>query len=165
MNIIRAKTEYIPDIVFLNSFVQKIHHEEYPDIFKPPGNNDALGDYFERVLENPSNCVLIAYEEDQPMGYLCATFVTRSENALTYERRQVYIQHVAVHEDFRRRNVGSTLFDKLESMANQKGFNNFALDTWVFNTNAQNFFESLGFEPYNIKSWRMGDIANMNRKI
>ena len=52
MDIIKADKENIPDIIFLNSFVQKIHHEKHPDIFKPVGSNDDLIKYFDALLKS-----------------------------------------------------------------------------------------------------------------
>jgi GNAT superfamily N-acetyltransferase len=50
--------------------------------------------------------------------------------------------------------IGHALFRKLESLAKEKGINQFALDTWAFNKNAQRFFKNLGFVTYNLNMWR-----------
>jgi ribosomal protein S18 acetylase RimI-like enzyme len=110
IDIIKAKKKDIPDIVFLNSFVQKIHTEKYPDIFKPAGKDEDLGKFFDLILSKDTNCILIAYIEGTPVGYLWAAFDSKPDNPLTYERRQVYIHHVAVNERFRRQHIGSALF-------------------------------------------------------
>ncbi len=154
MDIIKAKKKDIPDIVFLNSFVQKIHVEKHPDIFKPPGNDADLINFFESILNKEAHCILIAYIEGTPVGYLWAVFENKQDTPLTFERRQVYIHHVAVHEEFRRQNIGNSLFNEIRSIARQEGYNHFAVDTWAFNKNAQKFFEKLGFEIYNIKMWQ-----------
>lgn len=154
MDIIKATMENIPDIVFLNAFVQKIHHDEHPDIFKPATADAAMHDYFEMILANDKNIILMAYDNGNPLGYLWATFLHRPDNPLTYERDQVYITHVAVHEDFRRRHIGETLFAELERIADQVGICHFGLDTWTFNTEAHRFFEKMGFETYNFKMWK-----------
>lgn len=154
VNIIKAKNKDIPDIVFLNSFVQKIHFEKYPDIFKPVGNGEDLNKFFESILSKETNCILIAYIEGKPVGYLWAAFQNKPDSPLTYERRQVYIHHVAVHEQFRRQNIGTVLFKEIQSIARQEGYSHFAVDTWSFNRNAQRFIKRLGFETYNIKMWQ-----------
>ncbi len=154
MDIIKAKKKDILDIVFLNSFVQKIHVEKHPDIFKPVGNDDDLNKFFNFILSKETNCILIAYLEGKPVGYIWAAFENKPDTPLKYERRQVYIHQVAVHERFRRQNIGSALFSEIQSIARQEGFRNFAVDTWAFNRNAQRFFENLGFDTYNIKMWR-----------
>ena len=154
MDIIKAKKKDIPDIVFLNSFVQKIHAEKYPDIFKRVGKDEDLGKFFDLILSKDTNCILIAYIEGTPVGYLWAAFDIKPDNPFTYERRRVYIHHMAVYERFRRQHIGSALFNEMQSIARQKGFRNFATDTWAFNRNAKRFFGNLGFDTYNIRMWR-----------
>ncbi len=154
MDIIKAKKKDIPDIVFLNSFVQKIHFENHPDIFKPVGNDENLNKFFDSILNKETNFILVAYVGGTPVGYLWATFIDKPEDPLTYERKQVYIHHIVVHEGFRRQHIGNALFNEMQTIARGKGFLNFALDTWNFNGIAQRFFEKLGFDTYNIKMWR-----------
>lgn len=74
MDILKAKKKDIPDIVFLNSFVQKIHIEKYPDIFKSVGNGEDLNKFFDLILSKEANCILVAYMEGIPVGYLWAAF-------------------------------------------------------------------------------------------
>lgn len=163
MDIIKAKKKDIPDIIFLNSFVQKIHFEKHPDIFKPVGNKDDLNGFFDSILSEEANCILVAYIEGTPVGYLWAAFESKPGNPLKYERRQVYIHQVVVHEGFRRQQIGKALFSEIQRIATRKGISHFALDTWAFNKNAQRFFKYLGFEIYNLKLWR-NDESSTPRK-
>jgi ribosomal protein S18 acetylase RimI-like enzyme len=159
MDIIKAKKKDIPDIVFLNSFVQKIHFEKHPDIFKPVGNDDDLSGFFDSILSKEANCILVAYLEGTPVGYLRAAFESKPGNPLKYERRQVYIHQIVVHEGFRRQRVGKALFNKIQRIAMKEGIRYFALDTWAFNKIAQRFFENLGFDTYNFKMWRNDETS------
>ena len=70
MDIIKATKKEIPDIVFLNSFVQKIHVEKHPDIFKPVGNDDDLKKFFGFILLKEESCILLAYI----VAHLLATY-------------------------------------------------------------------------------------------
>jgi hypothetical protein len=56
----KATPKEIPDIVFLNSFVQRIHAEQYPDMFKPLGNHGEVSQFFEFILSKEHNFVLLA---------------------------------------------------------------------------------------------------------
>lgn len=153
LKIIKADRGNISDIIFLNSFVQKIHVEKHPEIFKTPGNDADLTKFFESILSQEAHCILIAYLEGTPVGYLWAAFENKPDTPLTFEKRRVYIHHVIVHEGFRRQHIGNALFEEIKSIAKREGIHNFALDTWAFNRNAQRFFEKRGFETYNIKMW------------
>jgi len=154
MNIIKATKKEIPDIVFLNSYVQKIHVEKHPDIFKPVGNEDDLKKFFDMVLNKENNCILLGYIGSTPVGYLWATFELKPDNPFKHEIKRVYIHHIAVHERFRRQDIGKSLFRELQGIAGEKGIQSFALDTWAFNKDAQSFFEELGFVTYGVKMWK-----------
>jgi len=154
IKILKASQKDISDIVLLNSFVQKIHAEKHPDIFKPVENDGDLKQFFEYILSNDKNYILLAYIDSDPVGYIWISFELRPDNPFTFERKQVYIHHIVVHEEFRGQHIGNALFSEINNIARQKDIYNFALDTWAFNENAQRFFEKLGFITYNIRMWR-----------
>jgi len=154
IKIIKATREKIPDIVFLNSFVQKTHAEHYPDVFKSLGNHEEVTRFFEFILSKEQNYVLLAYRAHMPVGYLWAAFEQKPENPFKFKQTQVYIHQISVHDQYRRQGIGNALFRKLERVAKEKGINQFALDTWAFNNNAKRFFQKLGFVTYNLNMWR-----------
>ena len=154
MNIIKATKKEVPDIVFLNSYVQKVHVEKHPDIFKPVGKTDDLKKFFDIVLSKEDNCILVGYIDSTPVGYVWATFDLEPDNPFNYEIKRVHIHHMAVHEKFRRQHIGKLLFRELQSIAREKGIRDFTLDTWAFNKVALSFFNQLGFATYGVKMWR-----------
>lgn len=115
MNIIKATKKEVPAIVFLNSYVQKIHVERHPDIFKPVGKEDDLKKFFDIVLSKENNCILVGYIDSTPVGYLWATFDLEPDNPFNYEIKRVHIHQMAVHERFRRQHIGKLLFRELQS--------------------------------------------------
>ena len=154
IKIIKATREKTPDIVFLNSFVQKTHAEHYPDVFKSLGNHEEVTRFFEFILSEEKNCVLLAYDKNIPVGYLWVAFEQKPENPFKFKQTQAYIHQISVHDQYRRQGIGHALFRKLERLAKEKGINQFALDTWAFNRNAQRFFKKLGFTTYSLNMWR-----------
>jgi ribosomal protein S18 acetylase RimI-like enzyme len=154
MKIVKASNNEIPDIVKLNSFVQKIHCNEHPDIFKPIGNDSDVGKFFKYIIDQENNYLFVAYLKDTAVGYAWAALDTRPDFALKYVRRQVYIHQIAVHEKYRKQSIGKTLFKEIENLATSEGIDHFELDSWAFNTDAHVFFKKMGFETYNIKMWR-----------
>ena len=154
MKIIKATKSNIPEIIFLNSFVQKIHANNYPDVFKSsPAENDIIS-FYNGILKREENYILVAFKEDEAIGYLWAEFQKKPENPFKYKQKQVYIHQIAVHEQYRNQKIGYALFSKIETIAKQNKINNFALDSWIFNTYAHSFFRQLGFETYKINMWR-----------
>ena len=154
IKIVKATRDEISDIVFLNSFVQRIHAEQYPDVFKSLGNHKEITQFFESILAKEQNCVLLAYSKNTPVGYLWATFEQKPENPFKHKQKQVYIHQISVHDQYRRQGVGQALFRELERLAKENGISHFALDSWAFNKKAHRFFKKLGFVTYNINMWR-----------
>jgi shikimate dehydrogenase len=155
MEIIRATQENIPDIIFLNSFVQRIHRDQHPDRFRAPDDvkRDAF-EFFDAILRKEENRVLVAYKDKEPVGYVWVTIDVIPENPFKNARKQMYIHQIIVHSDYRRQSIGTALFSEAENIAKLDGIKHFELDSWVFNTEAHEFFKRLGFETFNIRMWR-----------
>jgi len=154
MKIIKATKSNIPDIIFLNSFVQKIHTINHPDVFKPPANGSDIERFFEQILEKENNYILIAYKGNKALGYIWAELQHKPENPFKYEQKRLYINHVSVHKESRGQGIGKALFDEIETIAKQNGITNFALDSWEFNEDTHKIFKKLGFSIYNINMWK-----------
>ena len=154
MKIIKATKSNIPEIILLNSFVQKIHVNHYPDIFKSSSDKNDITHFYNGILEKEENYILVAFKADEAIGYLWAEFQQKPENPFKYEQKQVYIHQIAVHEQYRNQKVGYALFNKIEAIAKQNKINNFALDSWIFNTDAHSFFRQIGYETYKINMWK-----------
>lgn len=154
MKIIKASNSEIQDIIKLNSFVQRIHSDTHSDIFKPIGNDSDVGAFFRKILKQESNHLYVAYQNDIVVGYAWAAIDTIPGFALKYGRRQIYIHQIAVHEKYRKQNVGKALFKEIENLANCEGIDHLELDSWAFNTDAHKFFQKMGFSTYKIKMWR-----------
>ena len=154
MKIIKASREEISNIVMLNAFVQGIHHDQHPDIFKPPQDDPELTTFFNDILSRENNVILVAYNKDAPAGYLWAAFEKRPDNPFKYGKRRVYIHQLAVHANHRKKKIGTALFQEIQKLAKMEGIDHFELDSWAFNTEAHLFFQKMGFETFNIKMWR-----------
>lgn len=154
MKIIKATRNEISDIVSLNTFVQEIHHREFPDLFKPANTSQEIHRFFESIINVNNNHIFVAYQGQTPIGYAWVMLMNRPESPLKYARKLAYLHHITVHEKHRRQNIGKALFGEVEKLAEQEGIEHFELDTWSFNTDAKEFFQKLGFEPYNIRMWR-----------
>ena len=154
MKIIRATENEAADMLLLNSFVHEMHVDTYPEIFKPAVNNCETIKFFEELLENENNYILIAYKDNKALGYIWAELQKRPENPLLHEYNQFYIYHVSVHKDFKGQGIGKALFEEIETVAKKQGITNIALDVWEFNKESQEIFKKLGFAAYNINMWK-----------
>lgn len=127
-----ASASDLQAIVALSGFVQRQHANALPDLFKVSVVSKQAREAFRKFLADSASLMLLA-EEGQPAGYLWAQFQNRPEYWDQSEQRLLYIQHVAVAPQFRRRGVGSLLLTRAIDIAQRKGIKRVELDVWSFN--------------------------------
>jgi len=154
MKIVKATGKDIPDLVFLNSFVQKIHADHHPEVFKSEPDNQELSRFFQEIIEESENVVFVAFVEEKAVGYLLATFGKRRENPFKYELHQAHIDQIVVQDGYRNQGIGDALVKRIEIFAREKGISRIGLDSWSFNEDAHGFFEKHGFSVYSISMWK-----------
>ena len=153
LKIIKATKENIPEIVYLYSFVQNLHETHHPDLFKPAANDSNIEKFFEEALDKENSYILIAYKNNEALGYIWAE-LQHIEHPQLYKHEQFYINHISVHKEFKGQGIGKALLEEIESIAQKHGITKFALDVWEFNKDAQDFFKKLGFSVYNVNMWK-----------
>lgn len=134
----------------LNRDVQRMHARMEPGVFKADTDDAEVAAFFAARLARPEDHLRIFENADGPVGYVWFEVQERAETPLTLARRRIYVHHLSVREDARRRGIASALMDHVEGEALARGIVNIALDTWAANAAAQGFFASRGFVPFNI---------------
>jgi ribosomal protein S18 acetylase RimI-like enzyme len=137
----------------LNADVQAIHAAALPWRFKPPGPETFPPAEAAALLANRDHLVFIADVNAQPAGYVYAEVVRRSETSHRYAYEMIYVHHIGVRSDFRRRGIGSALLGAVRAAGRDVGIELVALDVWSFNEEARAFFRRHGFAPYNERLW------------
>jgi ribosomal protein S18 acetylase RimI-like enzyme len=155
MKIIRASKSHAETIAKLNFFVQKIHCEAHPSLFKSYRENEGIKPFFEDILKDQKNYIFIAYLSDIPVGYIWAQIQKIPETPLTYSKRRVYIHHVSVDGKYRRNGVGAGLMDKIKKVSKEKDIPDIAVETWTFNKDAIDFFQNQGYDIYSFRMWNI----------
>ncbi|MCA9921676.1 MAG: GNAT family N-acetyltransferase [Anaerolineales bacterium] len=153
MNIRKATIDDAQTLSALNVDVQRIHANALPHIFKQPESaNFALEVMTERLSE-PSNHFFIAQIDGEAVGYIFARVVERPENPFMFAWTYIYIDQISVKPMHQKRGIGKLLIDEVLVLANAKGIETVALDTWTFNNQALSFFKKQGFVPFNERLW------------
>jgi len=155
MKIIRASRLHAETIAKLNFFVQKMHYEAHPNIFKSCPKNEEIKAFFEQILDNQKNFIFLAYLKDFPVGYLWAQIQEIPETLFTYSKRRIHIHHISVDEKYRRKGIGASLLNKVKKLSTERDIPDIAVDTWVFNNDANHFIRSQGFDIYNFRLWNI----------
>ena len=148
---VRAALEIDLDaLIQLNHVVQSLHAALYPHDFTQMVNLSAVRSFFATRLAAPKNVIGIAEADRVPVGYVWFEVQARQETPFTPTRHRIYLHHIAVVPEARRRGIATALMQYVEHQAALEGIDEVALDTWVANLDAQHFFGSQGFAAFNV---------------
>jgi GNAT superfamily N-acetyltransferase len=147
---VRAATpEDIDALVRLNAVVQDLHAELYPDEFKAEVDPALIRRFFRARLADRDGRTMIAEDDGGPLGYIWSEIQRRGENPFKPARSRIYVNHISVLPEARRKGVASALIAAVERQAVAEGIAEIELDYWAANADAAAFFAAQGFEPFN----------------
>jgi ribosomal-protein-alanine N-acetyltransferase len=89
---------------------------------------------------------LVAIINGKIIGYVIAEVVSSLGPKKFRLRRRGHLLNVAVHPDFRRKGIGKTLVNTIDSYLQEKGSEDIFLEVRASNSIAKNFYLSMGFE-------------------
>jgi GNAT superfamily N-acetyltransferase len=136
----------------LNKDIQQIHADAYPYLFKQPDNfAEIKADFETRILSDVDGFVLIIEAEQQAVGYIYARVVTRPENAYIHEQKLMLVDVISVKPAYQNKGYGQKLMNAVRDEALARGIRRVVLDTYEFNSNAQQFYARMGFERIKIQ--------------
>jgi ribosomal protein S18 acetylase RimI-like enzyme len=143
-----ATADDLGTILMLNGFVQQLHAEALPRLFKHPTDSKQSADVFSVILKAPGSLVLLAEDAD-PVGYLYAQFQNRPASWVHLSARVLYIQHMVIAPQYRRQGVGTLLLSGAMDAARGNKIGRVELDVLAFNSEAKRFYAKHGFEVFN----------------
>lgn len=149
----RASADDAALISSLNVDVQALHAAALPHRFKPPTDATFPPAEAAALLKNPDTLAFVAEMDSQAAGYAYAEKMAQPETSFRQAYQMIYIHHVSVRPQFRRRGVGTALLAAVRAAANEAGLTLIALDVWTFNAEARAFFARHGFSAYNERLW------------
>lgn len=143
--IIRVATEADLDtLVQLNQVVQSVHAELYPDDFTATVDADGFKKFIAPRLAE----VAIAEVDSEPVGYIWFDIQSRPASPFSPATRRLYVHHLSVAPEARRRGVAAALMSHAEAYAESEQLDEVALSHWAANSGAHQFFTAQGFAPY-----------------
>ena len=145
-----AEKDDVETLARLNRPVQQLHTQLYPQWFKPAPEVANAAEFFAGIIAAPSNVLGICEAAGEPLGYIWAERQHRAETPFCAAISRLYIHHVSVIEEARRRGVASSLLDWAIQRARSDGIKLVALDHWAANEDAHAFFSQRGFKAERI---------------
>ena len=101
--------------------------------------DDGDGDP-EGLLADPRTLMLVAFDEEQPVGFVLAHELPRRHG----DRAKLFVYEVEVAEDHQRRGIASALLDRLADIARERGMRIGFVLTEPDNTAANALYASAG---------------------
>lgn len=128
--------------------LQKLNHELFietqkydPDLNLQWPLSEQGSRYFLELLEAENSYVLIAEDNEIPVGYLAA-----EEREMEYRKRKsVFIENMVVIPSQRHQGIGGMLISELVNLANERGIKKIYVTTYLKNNNALKFYKENGF--------------------
>ena len=108
---------------------------------------EAIGHH----LQEANSRIWIAQVGELSVGYVLAIWRERGADTFCHARRWCEIDQIVVDPAFRRRGVAKALVIAATDAAAAEGINDVELNTWAFNSDAQDVFRQLGFRPKMIR--------------
>jgi len=130
----------------LNRFVQELHFTHMPQRFKPVETGE-VEEWFRSMMENPAARVWIAEVEGTAVGYVLTVTYDRPETPFCFRRVYCEIDQISVSPEFRKKGLAKALVEHVLVEARSSGIQDIELNSWSFNTEAQDAFGALGFIP------------------
>jgi len=131
----------------LNKPVHELHVSLYPEHFTEY-NFEAIRDLFKQWITKENFVFFLMEDNEQPLGYAWIELKSYPPNALSKERKSVFVHQIGIVEERNRKGYGSQLMNYIYDFAKSHGMDLVELDYWVNNEQAKNFYNKQGFRGY-----------------
>ena len=134
--------------------VDDMHRAARPDLFQKPQGPPRTQDFLNWIIAGPDSTLLVA--DDAGHGAIVGSVTLRvqmpPEVPILKPRCFLQIDEIIVHSSARRQGIGRQLMDAAAAWGREKGAQDIELSVHSFNTEAVEFYQSLG---YDIDKYRM----------
>lgn len=144
-----------PRLAHLNMHVHQVHVDAQPDVYKPMMANDPeLIAWFEDNLAKETTHIIIAEDDNEPVGYVQCFLRDVPENIFVYASQVLHIDQMSVNATHRGRGIGHLLMEEVVHIAKDLDVEVITLGVVGFNQGAIRFYEKHGFTVKSLRMWR-----------
>lgn len=122
----------------------RFHAELLPELFQV-ADPIMTPEWFESVLSNPVQGLLVARVAGQVVGVLLLQEMTNPDDSIFRPRRYLYVDELVVAQTYRRLGIGARLMEAAEQWALDRGIEALELNVWERNRGGIAFYEQLGY--------------------
>lgn len=133
----------------LNDKIFKINFD-FDTSIDPDWEYSQVGkDYFKERCTNPKYITFIVFENNIPAGYADG-YIEVVEYYLPYLAKTGIIENLGVLAEHQRKGLATLLVKNLVVWLKNQGATSISVESYYQNSNAINFYQSLGFTPSDI---------------
>ena len=143
----------------LNEEVQSLHHQWYPNLFKPFDRQEVMVFFSER-LKGSDWFAYVASDRKGPLGYVLAIRNVYPDNPFRYRFERIILDQLVVIPAGRKLGLGRALVKKVEDLAIDLNIPRIELNHWTSNEAAHVFFQKVGFQYFNEQMTKDVEISN-----
>ena len=144
MIIRNLKLEDFDDVNNLFMQLHNLEMEQRPDLFRKiekPTTSRAWD--FEASLTDSSKIMIGAEVDGKIVGFVIVQ-IRQAEYKIQTPRTFAYFENIVVDEKYRRKGIGTAIYQEGVKRAKEQGATSMELKVWNFNTGAIKFYQSLG---------------------
>ena len=132
-------------IARMNQPVQDLHYRLHPEYFKPSSYSEIVA-YLKVQLEEVNWFCYLVDCDGVDVGYVLFYIRNYKENPFRKEYKGIHIDQISILPEYKRKGIGKMLMSKIESFALKENATQIELTHWESNTEAKNFYKSIGFK-------------------
>ncbi len=137
-------------LTVLNRAIHAPHAAMAPEFFKAELDEVAVTGFFREALADEAQLAAIAELDGQAVGYVLVERAEKPESPFTFGNCRLLVHHLVVIETARRKGVASALMNWAQEHARACGAQRLVLDHLAVNTQAEKFYEALGYSPLRV---------------
>lgn len=151
MNIRIGSSKDMEEICDLSNEINIMHCESMPNDFKLPDSRMRDAPHWQTYIDDPDSIVYVAESESKIVGAICAKCVLNTAVPFIKHRKKCLIGTIVVSRKYIRTGIGKSLMKSIESFAKGQECEEILLEVMKFNSDAQQFYFSLGYDEIVIK--------------
>ncbi len=135
----------------LSDQINQDHFENMPKDFKAPDATDRDWDHWLARIHDGRRIFLVADDGEGVIGFIAGRVIESGKSSYLIPKMKLQIATIIVERKARGRGVGKTLVESALVAGRDLGATEVFLEVMAYNTGAQRFYESLGFEDFSRK--------------
>lgn len=145
--------------------IQNIGKQTFYETFSTSNSEEAMQEYLEKSfatekiaseLANSESFFFIAWEENNPVGYLKLNS-GKAQTELSDDETSIEIERIYVKSSHHGKKVGQILYDKALEMTQKLNKKYMWLGVWEENLRAVNFYKKNGFIEFDKHIFKLGN--------